>query len=88
MTSISQIIIKKKIMGRYMGAWSSPMSFSDFYITYEDKESIIQNGDVCRCIDDSGDILSTDKAYSIYLEMEKELIRQHGTSGSMNLTFG
>lgn len=77
-------------MGKHRGSWSAPMSFTDFYFSYEDKEDLIKNDAVCKCIDQQGEILFQEDAYKIYIEMEKVIMEQMNKKGikTFDFTFG
>lgn len=82
MDYIHQIFVRKKIFGKRKGAWSSPISFREFYFSIDDKEMLIENTEVCKCLDQEGEILTADKAKTAYQNMEKILLEENGDTFS------
>lgn len=72
MKYISQIFVRKSL-----GAWGSPITFQSFYFSYDNKEVLIQDSTMVKCIDQDGEILSKEEVFPIYREMEKMLIEQN-----------
>lgn len=88
MKRIHRIIVKKKIFGKETGAWGAPMSFSDFYFSFTEKPVLISDIKLCKCVNDKGDILTSEEAMASYLVLEQELLTNPSSKSTSKLSLG